>query len=66
MRVLFAVRKGNEEWQEELITERAADADVLRDATEWAKTQGFHRFRTVEFSDQPDDSFINDFKNCTR
>jgi hypothetical protein len=57
--VLYAIRKGEEDWQEELIT----TADVtpegegkLEKAKAWAKQQGFDRFRIAKFNpDVPPD-----------
>lgn len=52
VKVLFAVRIGNEDWQEELITE---DASKIEAATAWAKAHGFDRFRVAEIDDSPPD-----------
>lgn len=45
MKILFAVRIGNPDWQEELITEVE---DRITDARKWAKQNGFNRFRIAE------------------
>lgn len=45
MKVLFAVRKGDEDWQEQLITEQP---DKIQAASEWAKQNGFDRLRIAE------------------
>lgn len=46
-RVLYGVRKGNEDWQEELLTVRP---DRFESAKEWAIKQGFDpaKFREAE------------------
>lgn len=44
--ILYAVRIGNEDWQEEIIT---TVADRIPAATEWAKANGFDRFRVSTF-----------------
>ena len=44
MKGLFATREGAPGWQEELITDNDA---VFEDAKQWAKSQGFDRFRIV-------------------
>jgi hypothetical protein len=46
---LYAVRNGNEEWQEEVITS-TNDAAKLAAARNWATANGFGRFREVNFS----------------
>jgi hypothetical protein len=46
---LYAVRNGNEEWQEEVITS-TNDAAKLAAARNWATANGFGRFREVKFS----------------
>jgi hypothetical protein len=52
MRILFAVRKENEDWQEELITEDEAKIDA---ASVWARENGFDRLRVAEIEDgKPD------------
>lgn len=52
-KILFGVRKGNEDWQEELITENEAR---IEDAKKWAAANGFDRFRiaVVDLSAPPD------------
>lgn len=45
MKILFAVRVGNEDWREEVITE---DEDRIEAAKEWASANGFDRFRVAE------------------
>lgn len=42
MRILFAVRKGDEDWQEQLITEVEERIDS---ASQWAIANGFDRLR---------------------
>jgi hypothetical protein len=46
---LYAVRNGNEEWQEEVITS-TNDAAKLAAARNWATANGFGRFREANFS----------------
>ncbi len=48
-RILFAVRKGNEDWQEELITEVP---ERIPQASEWAKANGFDRLRIATIDDK--------------
>ena len=53
MKILWAVRDGNEDWEEELITEVE---DRIQAASKWAKANGFGRLRvaTVDLSVAPD------------
>lgn len=44
IKILFAVRIGNEDWQEELITE---DQARIPAASKWAKANGFNRIRVA-------------------
>lgn len=50
--ILFAVRIGNADWEEELITE---DAQKIEAASQWAKANGFDRLRvaTIDISTPP-------------
>jgi hypothetical protein len=48
VKVLFAVRIGNEDWQEELITEVA---DRIASASEWALKNGFDRLRVADIDE---------------
>jgi hypothetical protein len=48
MKILFAVRKGNEDWREELITEDESKIDA---ASVWARENGFDRLRVAEIED---------------
>ena len=45
MKVLFAVKIGNENWQEELITEHE---EKISQAKWWAERNGFDRLRIAE------------------
>lgn len=54
MKVLWATKIGEPDYMEQCITEQAADPQKLEAATEWAKAQGFDRFRVSEFSDEPE------------
>lgn len=49
MKILFAVRKGEEDWKEQLITEVEARIPA---ASEWAKANGFDRLRIAEIDDK--------------
>lgn len=51
MKILFAVKIGDEDWQEQLITEVE---ERIEAASEWAKANGFDRLRVVEVSDEPE------------
>ena len=48
VRALFGVREGNEDWQEELITEVEEHIPAAR---KWAESNGFDRLRVVEIDD---------------
>ena len=53
MKILFAVRVGSEDWEEELITEVE---DRIPAASEWAKANGFDRLRIASIDlDVPPD-----------
>jgi hypothetical protein len=52
MKVLFAVKVGDEDWQEELITECE---EKISAASEWAKKNGFDRLRIADIPDGPPD-----------
>lgn len=45
MKILFAVRIGNEDWQEQLITENEHRIEA---ASAWARENGFDRLRIAE------------------
>lgn len=51
--ILYGIRRGEEDWQEELLT---TDATRIDAATTWAKANGFDRFRvaTIDLSVPPD------------
>lgn len=53
MKILFAVKTGDEDWQEQLITEQE---DKIEAAKQWAKANGFDRLRVadVDLSKPPD------------
>jgi hypothetical protein len=53
MLVLWATKKGDEDWQEQLITEQE---DKIEQAARWAKENGFDRLRisNVNLSERPD------------
>ena len=57
MKILFAVKKGNEDWQEELITEQE---DRIKEARAWAEQNGFDRFRIadIDLTQKPDFSKV--------
>ncbi len=52
MKVLFAVRKGDEDWQEQLITE--VESRIYA-ASAWAFANGFNRLRIATFDDKAPD-----------
>jgi hypothetical protein len=51
-KVLFAVRVGNEDWQEELITDVE---DRIEAASKWALANGFDRLRVATIDEGPPD-----------
>ena len=51
MRILWAVKRGAEDWQEEIIT---TDEVMHFAAREWAEKNGFDRFRVSEVPDEPE------------
>jgi hypothetical protein len=48
-KVLFAVRIGDEDWQEQVITEVP---ERIEAASEWARNNGFDRLRVATISDE--------------
>jgi DNA repair protein RadC len=52
-KVLWAVKKGSPAWEEQIITENEKDIDKAKN---WAKENGFDRFRiqTIDLSTKPD------------
>jgi hypothetical protein len=52
MLVLWATKKGAEDWQEQLITEQE---DKIEQAARWAKENGFDRLRiaNINLSEKP-------------
>jgi glycosyltransferase A (GT-A) superfamily protein (DUF2064 family) len=51
MKVLYAIRKDEPEYMEEIIT---TNEDVIVPATKWAQDNGFDRLRIAEYSDIPE------------
>lgn len=49
MKILFAVKLDDEDWQEQLITEIEADIEL---ASKWAINNGFNRLRIAEISNE--------------
>ncbi len=47
-KVLWGTRKGDQNWQEELITE---DETRIEAAKKWAEANGFDRLRVSEFNE---------------
>ena len=45
MKVLFAVKIGDADWQEQLITEQS---EHIKAASDWALANGFDRLRVVD------------------
>lgn len=58
MKTLWGIRKGNEDWQEELITE---DETKIKAAKKWAQENGFDRLRIadIDLNQNPLDGFRN-------
>lgn len=48
LKILFAVKVGGEDWQEELITELP---ERIEAASAWAKANGFDRLRVATIAD---------------
>lgn len=48
--ILYAVKIGNADWQEEIITTNGAEPGVLEKARAWAESQGYDRFRVWTFN----------------
>jgi len=55
MRILFAVKVGDADWQEQLITENS-EYDRIAEASVWAEANGFDRLRVadIDLSTPPD------------
>ncbi len=53
MKILYGVRKGHADWEEEIITEHE---DQIECAKVWAEWQGYDRFRVAEINmnEKPD------------
>ena len=53
MRILFAVKIGDADWQEQLITEQP---ERIAEASTWAEANGFDRLRVadIDLSTPPD------------
>lgn len=51
--ILWAVKIGDEDWQEQIIS---TNPDSFTQAKAWAKSNGFNRFRvsTLDLSETPD------------
>ena len=49
MKVLFAVKIGDEDWQEQLITEDETRIDAAKN---WAVSNGFDRLRVAEIGNE--------------
>jgi len=58
MKVLWATKKGDEDWKEQLITEHAERIPAAR---KWAVANGYDRLRVVELADEPEKP---DFAKC--
>jgi len=56
VKVLYAVKKGEPDWAERIITEYE---DRIVAARKWAEQNGFDRFRIATYSDEPE---FPDFK----
>lgn len=53
MKILFAVKLGDEDWQEQLVTEQEAQIEA---ASQWARAHGFDRLRVadIDLTTKPD------------
>jgi len=45
MKILFAVKIGDEDWQEQLVTEQEEQVEA---ASQWARSHGFDRLRIAD------------------
>lgn len=50
--ILYGVRIGDADWQEEILTTRA---DRIEQARAWGKANGFDRFRVFHWDGSPPD-----------
>ena len=50
MKVLYATKIGDEDWQEQIITEVA---ERIPAAKKWAEANGFDRLRVADYPDDP-------------
>ena len=50
--VLYGIRQGAEDWQEEIITTCRERETAAR---KWAEANGFDRFRVANYDDSPPD-----------
>lgn len=56
MLILWAVKKGEEDWQEQLITD--GDKAKIAKASKWAEANGFDRLRVAQFQEGERPDFI--------
>ena len=56
MRMLWAVKKEDEDWQEQIITTNESQINAAR---KWASKNGFNRFREAEYFDGERPNFAN-------
>lgn len=63
MKVLFGVKKGNEDWQEELITEVE---ERIEEAKVWATANGFDRLRVAEIDEKEPPDFTKTVRGGNR
>jgi hypothetical protein len=54
MKMLWAVKQGDEDWKEVLILEPTNNLARLQDAKLWAGKNGFDRLRVATVSDEPE------------
>ena len=63
--VLYGVRKGNPDWQEEVIIARKGEFETYKilfeNVKKWAEENGFNRFRLVEFGGETAEEVKNAF-----
>ena len=57
--LMYAVKIGAEDWEEQIITTLAADPSIRESAREWALSHGFDRVRFAEFNGE-----APDFSQC--
>ena len=54
-KILYGIRIGEEDYQEEILT---TNEEKIEDAKKWARANGFDRFRIAEFNMEEKPDFI--------